>query len=66
MAENWVGGGGGGGGRKEYSEEVRPSFVRSQPIRFYGLQDGRDSDWLIFKRNSFNSTTVPPGCLRNS
>ena len=55
----------GNGRRKEYSEELRPLFVRCQPIRFYGLQDGHDSDWLLFKRNSFNSTTVPPGCLRN-
>ena len=36
---------------REYSEELRPSFVRWKPIRFYGLQDGRDSDGLISKIN---------------
>ena len=58
-----LGGGGGGGGRKErrkeYSEKLRPFFVRWQPIRFFGLHDSRDSGWMIFETNSFNSTTVP-------
>ena len=48
---------------KEYSEGLRPSFVRYYPIRFYGLQDGRDSDWLIFKTCNSDLTTAPPGSL---
>ena len=63
MAENWA------GVRKErrdgYFEELCPSFVGCQPIRFYGLQDGHDSDWLTLKTNSFKSMTVTPGFLRN-
>ena len=52
-------------GEKRILEEQPPSFVGSEPIRFYGLQDGRDSDWLILKTSSFNSTAVPPRSLRN-
>ena len=50
-------------GGKEYSEGLRPSFVRYYPVRFYGLQDGRDSDWLIFKTCNSDLTTAPPGSL---
>ena len=43
---------------KEYNEGLRPSFVRYQPIRFYGLQNDCDSDWLTFKTNNSHSTTA--------
>ena len=49
---------------KEYSEGLRLSFVRYYPIRFYGLQEGRDSDWLIFKTSNSHSPTAPPGNLQ--
>ena len=48
---------------KEYSEGLLPSFVRYYPVRFYGLQDGRDSDWLTFKTCNSDLTTAPPGSL---
>ena len=51
--------------RKEYSEGLHPFFVGYYPIRFYGLQDGRDFDWLIFKTCNSDLTTAPPGCLWN-
>ena len=51
--------------RKEYSEELHPSFVRCKPIRFYDLHDCLDSDWPTFKANNFISMTAPLGCLRN-
>ena len=55
---------GGGGGWKEKRggrNTLRNGdfFVRYQPIRFYGFQDGFDSDWLIFKTNNFNSIPAP-------
>ena len=48
---------------EEYSEGMRPSFVRYYPIRFYGLHDGCDSDWLIFKTCNSDLTTAPRGSL---
>ena len=51
---------------KEYSEGLRPSFVRYYRIRFYGFQDGLDSDWLIFKTCNADLTTAPREVMKPS
>ena len=51
-------------GRKLFGQDKRreknalKNCIRYQPIRLYGLQDGCDSDWFIFKASSFCSMTV--------